>query len=87
MDNRDVEALNSFIEKYKASSVDALLQFATGLEMDYEAVRNCLIYNDISNGIVEARNSLTKTYHRRSRGRAGLELLQSYILLDQQIAG
>ena len=86
IDNCDISALNLFIEKYKASSVDALSQFASGLEMDYEAVKNSLVYNDISNGPVESRNSLTKMYHRKSRGRAGLELLQAYILINQQIA-
>ena len=86
IDNNNIDALNSFIEKYKTSSIDALSQFANGLEMDYEAVKNSLIYKDISNGPTEARNSLTKSYHRRSRGRAGLELLQAYILIDQKIA-
>ena len=85
IDNSDICALDSFIGKYKASSVDALSQFANGLEMDYEAVKNCIIYKDISNGAVEARNSLTKMYHRRCRGRAGIELLQAYALVDQKI--
>ena len=87
MDNRDVSGLDSFIEKYKASSVDALSQFANGLEKDYEAVKNSLIYSEVSNGPVEARNGLTKMYHRRSRGRAGVELLQAYSVVDQKIAG
>lgn len=87
IDNGDICALDSFIEKYKASSVDALSQFANGLANDYEAVKNCLVYVDISNGSVEARNSLTKMYHRRSRGRAGIELLQAYSVVDQIRAG
>jgi len=86
LDNRDVGALDSFIEKYKASSVDAFSQFANGLEKDYEAVKNSLIYNEVSNGPVEARNGLTKMYHRRSRGRAGIELLQAYSVVDQNRA-
>jgi len=84
IDNCDISALNLFIERYKTSDVDALSQFATGLEMDYEAVRNSLTYCDVSNGPTEALNASTKMYHRRSRGRAGLELLQAYILYDQQ---
>lgn len=87
IDNCDTGALDSFIEKYKACSIDAISQFASGLMMDYEAVKNCIIYKDISNGAVEARNSLTKMYHRRCRGRAGIELLQAYALVDQAIAG
>jgi transposase len=85
-DNSDISALDSFIEKYKTSSVDALVQFANGLEKDYDAVRNSLIYTDVSNGAAEARNSLTKMYHRRCRGRGGVELLQAYALVDQKIA-
>jgi transposase len=87
IDSCDIIALDSFIEKYKASSVDALSQFASGLEKDYEAVKNSLVYVSISNGPVEARNSLTKMYHRRSRGRAGIELLQAYSVVDQDRAG
>jgi len=87
IDNDDIGALDSFIEKYNNSSIDALSQFACGLTMDYEAVKNCVIYKNISNGAVEARNSLTKMYHRRCRGRAGIELLQAYALVDQELAG
>lgn len=82
IDNSDVSALDTFIEKYRASSVDAFSQFANGLQKDYEAVKNSLIYGDISNGPTEACNSLTKMYHRRSRGRAGIELLQAYSVID-----
>ena len=87
IDNCDTGALDSFILKYKDCDIDALSQFAKGLEMDFEAVKNCIIYKDVSNGAVEARNSLTKMYHRRCRGRAGLELLQAYALVDQALAG
>jgi len=86
IDDSDISILDSFIEKYKASSVNALSQFANGLEKDYEAVKNSLVYKNISNGPTEARNSLTKMYHRRSRGRAGIELLQAYSVVDQDRA-
>jgi transposase len=81
MDSNDIEALEKFIVKYIESSIDSVKQFAHGLEIDIEAVRNCLKYPDISNGPTEGANSRTKYVHRRSGGRASVELLNAYRVL------
>jgi len=83
IDNSDIAALDSFIDKYSNCDIDSLSQFAKGLAKDYDAVKNCLIYPNVSNGATEARNGITKMRHRDCRGRAKLELLQAYILLRQ----
>lgn len=81
MDSNDIEALDRFVAKYIESSVYSVKQFAHGLEKDIEAVRNCLKYPDISNGPTEGANSRTKYVHRRSGGRASIELLNAYRIL------
>lgn len=81
MDSNDIEALERFIAKHIVSSIDSVKQFAHGLEKDIEAVRNCLKYPDISNGRTEGANSRTKYVHRRSGGRASVELLNAYRIL------
>ena len=83
IDKSDVAALDLFIAEYSDCEIDSLSQFAKGLSKDYDAVRNNLIYTNVSNGATEARNSITKMLHRDCRGRAKLELLQAYTLLRQ----
>jgi hypothetical protein len=80
-DSRDVEALDAFIAKYKVCDIDALSQFANGLLKDYDAVKNSLIYNEISNGPTEGCNTRLKMTHRRCGGRADLELLNAFAVL------
>lgn len=81
MDSNDIEALEGFVTKHIVSSIDSVKQFAHGLEKDIEAVRNCLKYPNISNGPTEGANSRTKYVHRRSGGRASIELLNAYRIL------
>jgi len=81
LDRNDVAALDSFINYYKDSEIDSIAQFVNGLIKDYEAVKNCLLYPDISNGPIEGINSRTKFVHRRGGGRASVELLCAYRVL------
>jgi len=81
LDMNDVTALDSFISSYKNSGNDAIEQFVNGLIKDYDAVKNCLLYPNISNGPIEGINSRTKYVHRRSGGRASVELLNAYRVL------
>jgi len=80
-DSRDVAGLDKFIDKYKNSDIDSISQFARGLQDDYPAVKNSLIYSNISNGPIEGLNNRTKMIKRRSYGRAGVELLNAYSVL------
>lgn len=81
LDLNDEVALKSFIDSYKNSEIDAVAQFVNGLIKDYDAVKNCLLYPNISNGPVEGINSRTKYVHRRGGGRASVELLCAFRVL------
>ena len=83
-DSKDVNALDAFISKYLESPIEAFSNHAKGLSKDYEAVKNSLIYEHISNGPLEGMNNKIKMIHRRSYGRAGPILLNAYILLPQR---
>jgi len=80
-DSRDIGALDMLIQTYRESEVDTLAQYVKGLADDYEAVKNSLIYGEISNGPIEGINNRIKTIHRRSSGRAGIFLLNAYMVL------
>lgn len=78
--DNDVE-LDAFINKYKDCEIDPLAQYAKGLLGDYEAVKNSLIYKNISNGPIEGVNGRIKMKHRRGGGRAGIELINAFNVL------
>ncbi|MBS4023847.1 MAG: transposase [Dethiobacter sp.] len=40
-----------------------------------------MVYDEISNGPIEGVNSRIKAIHRRSSGRAGIFLLNAYMVL------
>lgn len=82
-DSRDANILDIFISNYCKSEIDALSSYAEGLAKDYEAVKNSLIYSDISNGPLEGINSRIKEIHRRSKGQAGLFLINAYMILPK----
>ena len=83
-DTSSVEALDAFISKYNNSEIYDLAQYASGLQNDYEAVKNSLLYPDISNGPIEGVNSRIKMKHRRSTGREGMELLNAYMVVSRE---
>ncbi len=80
-DSRDIGTLDRLIATYSKSDMDALAQHVKGLANDYESVKNSLIYSEISNGPIEGINGRIKAIHRRSSGRAGIFLLNSYMTL------
>lgn len=82
-DSRAFGALDTFIQIYSNSDIDALAQYAKGLGRDYVAVKNSLIHSEISNGPIEGVNSRIKELHRRSKGQAGLFLLNAYVILSK----
>jgi len=83
MDSNDPDGLIEFIYKYKGDSYWRLARFAKGLEMDIDAVRNTLLYPDISNGPVEGINSIIKCVKRVGGGRAKIDLLSATMVLRQ----
>jgi transposase len=80
-DSADVSELEKFMIKYKDSAYEPIGRYIAGMETDIIAVKNSLIYSDISNGPTEGNNSRIKMLHRRSGGRAGLDLLNAYAVL------
>ena len=75
----EVAKLDLFIAAYLHDPREPLATFAAGLQKDYAAVKNCLLYPDISNGPMEATNQKIKMVRRRTYGRAGLELLNGLL--------
>lgn len=87
-DDGSITELDCCINKYKSCGIDPLLQFTNGMLDDYEAVKNSLIYKNISNGPLEGANSRIKMRHRRGGGRAGIELINAYnVLTIDDLAG
>lgn len=84
-DSQSIDALEVFIMKYIDSDIYSLAQYAKGLQSDYDAVKNSLLYMDISNGPIEGVNSRIKMKHRRSAGREGLELLNAYMVIPKEL--
>lgn len=80
-DDESIIELDFFISKYKDCGIAPLAQYAKGLLDDYDAVKNSLIYKNISNGPLEGVNSRIKMKHRRGGGRAGIELINAYNVL------
>lgn len=81
-DSKDTDRLDRFIIDFKNCGIEGLEQYIKGLERDYDAVKNSLIYRHVSNGPSEGNNSRIKMLHRRSTGRAGLDLLNAYVVLS-----
>lgn len=76
-----VEKLDQFIRKYESDSIEAVSVFVSGLKKDYDAVKNCLFYPNISNGPMEGTNNKIKMVRRRGYGRAKIELLNALMVI------
>ena len=81
MVSEDVHKLDEFILKYEHDPIESIATFTSGLKKDYDAVKNCLLYPQISNGPMEGTNNKIKMIKRRTYGRAGLELLNAFLVL------
>ena len=73
--------LDAFITEYEHDESESIATFTTGLKKDYEAVKNSLLYPDISNGPMEGTNNKIKMIRKRSYGRSGIELLNALLVL------
>ena len=72
--------LEKWIVKAKKLGIDGLNSFIKGLELDYPAVLNSIIYQE-SNGLIEASVHKIKKVKRIMHGRCGFDLLKSKVLL------
>jgi len=55
-DTAEVNMLDRFLNKYMNSEYEPVAKYANSLRADYAAVRNSLIYPNISNGPLEGHN-------------------------------
>ncbi|MEL7476479.1 MAG: transposase [Cyanobacteria bacterium J06555_12] len=77
---REVNALDPWLEKAMASTLKPFQSFASGLLDDYAAVQASLT-TEVSNGPVEGLNNRLKMLKRQMYGRAGLELLAKRFIM------
>jgi transposase len=73
------ELLEQFIEAYSAIEIKPIESFASGLLMDYDAVKNS-VSSELSNGFVEGNNNKIKVIKRTMYGRAKIDLLRVKVL-------
>jgi transposase len=78
---RQVDALDPWLEDAQASSISQLRNFAASLMRDYDAVKAALVY-EWSNGQVEGQVNRLKTIKRQMYGRAKFDLLRQRVLYD-----
>jgi len=76
---KSVELLKQFTEKYSTSGIKSLKSFASGLLIDYDAVKNS-VTSSLSNGFVEGNNNKIKAIKRVMYGRAKIDLLRVKVL-------
>lgn len=76
---KSIPLLYLFIEKYKQSTLKEIASFATGLEMDIEAVENA-VASELSNGFVEGTNNKIKMIKRTMYGRCKPLLLKAKLM-------
>ena len=81
LDTGDEAGLDQFIQTHQDDASEPIAVFASGLQQDLEAVKNCLRHPAISNGPMEGTNNKVKMVRRRGYGRAGLELLNALFAL------
>lgn len=81
-DTAQTVELDRFLNKYRNSKYGPVAKYIKTMTDDYEAVSNSLLYPGISNGPIEGHNGRIKFKHRRSAGKAGLDLLNAYFVLS-----
>lgn len=78
-EKKNMPYLYLFIDKYTASGIKALSQFAASLQKDIEAVENA-VASPLSNGFVEGTNNKLKMIKRTMYGRCSRELLAAKLM-------
>lgn len=71
--------LDSWLQKAKTSGIADLKNFASGIELDKDAVFNAMTL-EWSNGQVEGNNNRVKMLKRQMYGRANFDLLRARVL-------
>lgn len=80
---KNTALLDRWLEQYKPSCLQEMASFTAGIEKDIDAVKNAIIYDDISNGPIEGLNNKLKAIKRQMYGRAGYRLLMLKMCLSK----
>lgn len=80
---KDTDLLDRWLKQYKPSYLQEMASFTAGIEKDIDAVKNAIIYDDISNGPIEGLNNKLKAIKRQMYGRAGYRLLMLKMCLSK----
>ena len=80
---KNTELLDRWLKQYKQSCLQEMASFTAGIEKDINAVKNAIIYDDISNGPIEGLNNKLKAIKRQMYGRAGYRLLMLKMCLSK----
>lgn len=79
--NRDERSFKKLLKKWRNSQILLLRTFMKGIDLDIEAVLNCIKYKE-TNGLAEGKINKLKTIKRMLYGRASNELLKSRLFLS-----
>ena len=81
--DKNLDLLECFIDKYSKSNIKPISSFASGLRTDINAVKNS-VTSELSNGFVEGVNNKIKLIKRMMFGRAKIDLLRVRVLFAKQ---
>lgn len=81
MYSQDERKLLEWIEETKSKNVREINKFINGIMNDYEAVKNCVLNLDQSNGIAEGKITKIKSIKRTMYGRCSFNFLRNKIFL------
>ena len=77
--HRQAEVLEGWLAKAFDTEIPELLSFVAGVRLDFQAVRNSLVY-EFNNGLLEGHVNRVKTTKRMMYGRAKSDLLRQRVL-------
>ena len=78
--NKEVFKVEQWLKESEELDIPELNSFVSGVKRDYEAVRNCIMY-EYSNGLAEGVINKIKIIKRIMYGRCSFEMLRSKVLL------
>ncbi len=81
---RDTDQLSHWIEKTKQLNIREMNSFILGLERDFEAIQNAIIY-DYNNGLAEGSVNKVKVIKRIMYGRCSFSTLRSKVLILEKM--
>lgn len=81
---KDTDQLSHWIEKTKQLNIREMNSFILGLERDFEAIQNAIIY-DYNNGLAEGSVNKVKVIKRTMYGRCSFSTLRSKVLILEKM--